>query len=332
MSLEIKTSTLKPRRQSFAYIARRYGEDRPASRYDEATLDMQLTANFHYRPTWDPEYEIYDERRTAIKMADWYALRDPRQYYYGTYTIARSKMMEAQEKNFLFVQKRDLLQGIDAAWTQKIKDYLLPLRHYEWGANMNNCQITDQGYGAAVTQATMFAAMDRLGIAQIISRTGLAFDGNSGESLAAAKEAWLHRPMWQGVRHMMEDSFVVADWFELFVAQNAVMDGLIYPLVYEHFDKAGQAHGAAPLSILSEFTADWYAETAKWADAMLKIAAAESQENAALLGQWFSTWSARALEAFRPIAEHVLGDGAQDALDAVRGNLTTRVQKAGLPV
>lgn len=330
MSLDIKTSAVKPRRQTFAYIARRYGEDRPASRYDEATLDMQTTTNFHYRPTWDPAHELYDESRTAIRMEDWYALRDPRQYYYATYTIARSRMMGAQEKNFSFVQKRDLLQGMDPVWTAKIKDYLLPLRHYEWGANMNNCQITAIGYGTAITQGTMFATTDRLGIAQIISRIGLALDDNTGDSLAAAKTAWLEAPVWQGVRRMIEDSFVVADWFELFVAQNFVMDGLLYPLVYEHFDKAGQEHGAAPLSILSEFMVEWYSETAKWVDAVLKIAAGETEENAAQLDQWVGEWSERATSAFQPLAEQVLGNGAPSALEAASSDLRTRAEKAGL--
>ena len=77
MNLEIKATTIKPLRGTYAHIARRQGVDKPASRYDEATLDMQPTTNFHYRPLWRPEFTLYDENLTAIKMADWYSLRDP---------------------------------------------------------------------------------------------------------------------------------------------------------------------------------------------------------------------------------------------------------------
>ena len=37
---------------------------------------------------------------------------------------------------------------------------------------------------------------------------------------------------------LVEDTLVVADPFELWVAQNFVLDGLLYPLVYERFDAA----------------------------------------------------------------------------------------------
>ena len=89
MSIEIKTATLDPIRQSFANIERRFGE-KPASRYQEATYDLQAEVNFHYRPLWQPEYELNDKGRTAIVMNDWYDLKDPRQFYYGTYVQNRA--------------------------------------------------------------------------------------------------------------------------------------------------------------------------------------------------------------------------------------------------
>ena len=36
---------------------------------------------------------------------------------------------------------------------------------------------------------------------------------------------------WQGLRRFVEDSMVLKDPFELFVVQNVVLDGLLYPLV-----------------------------------------------------------------------------------------------------
>ncbi len=108
MQIDLRTVTIKPLRQTFDNIARRIGADKPASRYQEGTLDMQQTANFHYRPTWDPEHDIYDASRTAIKMADWYAFKDPRQFYYGAYTLARAKQQDTAEANFDFVENRGL--------------------------------------------------------------------------------------------------------------------------------------------------------------------------------------------------------------------------------
>ena len=330
MSLEIKTTSVQPRRNTFANVARRSGSDRPASRYEEATLDMQSTVNSHYRPTWAPEHELFDAARTAIRMEDWYALKDPRQYYYGTYTIARSRMIESTEKNLSFVEKRGMLGKMDPSWTERVETYLLPMRHLEWGANMNNCNITDIGYGTSMTQATMFAAMDRLGIAQIIGRIGLLMDGQSGSKLDQAKGVWMDDPVWQPLRRLVEDTFVLTDWFELFVAQNLALDGLLYPLVYKRFDAEGQRFGATGLSLLTEFMVDWHDETSKWIDAVVKRAAEESPANRVLLTQWTAAWEKRAAEALLPLAEHVLGDQASDTLTELRADLNDRLKKVGI--
>lgn len=332
MSLDIKTSVVKPKRHTYANIVARFGEDRPASRYEEATLDMQATANFHYRPTWDPSHLLYDPARTQIRMADWYAFKDPRQLYYGTYTIARNKLMDAWEANFSFVEKSGLATAIDPEWIDKYTHYLLPLRHYEWGANMNNCNITHIGYGTSITQATMFAAMDRLGIAQIISRIGLLLDGNSGEALSATRETWTGHPMWQGVRRMIEDSFVLADWFEQLVAQNLVFDGFIYPLIYDHCARDGLERGGAAISMLTGFMGDWYVDQCRWVDALLKVTAAESPDNATLLSGWANDWMARADDAVQPLADYVLEKNGAAAVAACRALLDGRLQKAGLTV
>lgn len=332
MVLDIKTTLIDQRRQTFGHVARRFGEDRPASRYEEATYDLQPDGEHHYRPTWDPAHTIYDESRTAIVMKDWYALKDPRHYYYGTYTISRARMMETVEKNLAFVEKRGSFALIAPEWQEAIRFYLLPLRHVEWGANMNACSITDQGFGAAITQATMFATTDRLGIAQVISRIGLIAGG--GGALDQAKALWMEAPEWQPMRRLVEDSFVVADWFELFVAQFLCLDGLLYPLVYDAFDAAGQAHGAAALSMMTEFMVDWQDETAKWADAVLKVVAQESQANRDRLAGWFGHWEARVAEALAPVAARVLGaEAGAAALADGRERLARRVSRLGfLPV
>ncbi|HAN3717834.1 TPA: phenol hydroxylase, partial [Escherichia coli] len=54
MQIDIKTSSVKPLRNTYAYIEKRFG-DKPASRYQEATYDIQEEINFHYKPLWQPE-------------------------------------------------------------------------------------------------------------------------------------------------------------------------------------------------------------------------------------------------------------------------------------
>ena len=78
-------------RKTFTHLVKRYG-DRPASRYEEGTIDIQAKENFHYRPLWDPEHDIYDEAFSAFRLTDPYSFTDPRQFYYAPYVTSRAAM------------------------------------------------------------------------------------------------------------------------------------------------------------------------------------------------------------------------------------------------
>ncbi|MGD0472393.1 MAG: aromatic/alkene monooxygenase hydroxylase subunit beta [Candidatus Velthaea sp.] len=332
MSLDIKTIGTAARRHTYANVARRIGGDKPASRYQEATFDMQASVNFHYKPLWDERFELHDKARTAIVMNDWYALLDPRQFYYGTYTQSRAKLSEQFDRSCGFVEKLGALDALPSPWREMLCEYLLPLRHYEWGANMNNCRITDEGYGTAITQATMYATMDRLGLAQMISRIGLLVDGNTGDRLAQAKQRWMDDAFWQPMRRLVEDTLVVSDWFELLLAQDFVMDGLVYPLWFTDFDERGRTHDATAMTLLGEAFLEWFADTSRWIDAVLKVAAAESDANRALLSRWFVDWRLRAVDAVAPLADEVLDAGGEAAVTRAIERLNRRAVAVGLTV
>lgn len=327
MHIDIKTTEVKQLRQTYRHVKDHIGEGKLASRYQEATIALQPETNFHYRPYWDPERELYDKRRTAIVMEDWYAFRDPRQFYYGTWTITRAKQQDATERNFKFVEKRNLLDLLSDEWKQKVSEILIPLRHLEYGANLNNYYVTSYGYGAAITQMTAFAGMDRLGIAQYISRIGLILDGNTGDVLTSAKQAWMDEPLWQPLRELAEELLVVDDWFELFVAQNFVLDGLLYPLVYERLDKVVSENGGSSLAMLTEFMSEWFVESKRWVDATLKTAAQESDANKELLAKWSAKWIARVSGALSPVAEHGFGADAEQIMVELQNELKTRAKK-----
>lgn len=327
MSIEIKTATLEPVRNTYAHIARRFG-DKPATRYQEATYDMQSEHYFHYRPMWQPEMELNDPRRTAIVMEDWYAFKDPRQFYYGTYVQQRTKMQEAAESNYSFFDKRNLSSMLSEELKTKVIRYLVPLRHVEHTANLNNLYGTSQGYGTAITQALLFNGMDRLGIAQYLSRIGLLLDGNSGEALGQAKSYWMDDEAWQGMRALCEETTVTKDWFEVFVAQDVIVDALVYDLVFNQFDQWLVDNGAQDVGMLTEFMRIWSKDSSRWVDAVLKTAAAESADNKVLVEGWVTKWKEKAVAALKPLAKEMLDDA--EALDKAVAVLDKRLTKAGL--
>lgn len=327
MQIDLRTVSITPLRQTYSHIAARLGADKPASRYLEATMDVQ-PSNFHYRPTWDPAHELFDASRTRIVMQDWYALKDPRQYYYGAYTQARARMQETAEADFDFVEERGLADRYDDAARRVALDFYVPLRHVAWGANMNGAAMCAYGHGTAITQPCLFAGMDQLGMAQYLTRLGLLLGGK--EELEAAKQAWMDAPAWQPLRRYVEDTLVLRDWFELFVAQNLVLDGLLFALAYKEVDQALSDRAGPVVSMLTRFQAEWMQDHAKWVDAVLKAAAAESEANRALLAEWTAHWRARADEALRPLAQMALGESAGEAMSRVQAALDARLAKTGL--
>ncbi len=293
MTIDLKAREIQPLRHTYAHVAQYIGGDKHATRYQEATLGAQPSANFHYRPTWDPDHEIFDTGRTAVKLADWYVLRDPRQFYYASWTMTRARQQDAMESNYQFVEQRGLVAKMPDAVRAKACDVLMPLRHVAWGGNMNNCSIAAYGYGTAFTAPAMFHAMDHLGAAQYLTRLGLALEEPA--VLEAGRSAWLEDPRWQVLRRYVEDTLVVRDPFELFVAQNLALDGQLYPLVYGAFvDDHLALQGGTAVAMLTAFMPEWHEESAKWVDAVVKTAAAESDANRTLIAGWATACGAAA--------------------------------------
>jgi phenol hydroxylase P1 protein len=329
MNIDLQAREITPLRNTYAHVAQHMGGDKVASRYQEATFGAQPMTNFHYRPTWDPAHELFDAARSRVVLADWYVLKDPRQFYYATWTMTRARQQDAVESSFQFVESRGMVAMIPDAVREKALRVLLPLRHAAWGANMNNASIAAYGFGTAFTAPAMFHAMDNLGVAQYLTRLGLAMA--EPEALDAGKQAWLDDPHWQGLRRYVEDTLVLQDPFELFVAQNLALDGLLYPLVYTHFvDDHIALQGGTAVAMLTSFMPEWHDETARWVDALVKVAAAESDANRALISQWVSDWSDRAQAALTPVADLALGAQGPAALGEVLDQFKARCKKAGL--
>lgn len=330
MQIDLRTVSIQPQRNAFDHLVRRFG-DKPASRYQEASYDIQAAENLHYLPTWDPDQTLYDPTISRIVMKDWYALKDPRQFYYSTYTLTRARQQDTAEANFAFVESRGLAAMMPEALRDLALKLLVPLRHAAWGANQNNTFICGYGYGVTFTQPCMYHAMDHLGVAQYLSRLGLLL--GDVEALDAGKEAWLSDSAWQPLRRYVEDSMVVRDPVELFVAQNVALDGLLYPLVYERIvDDYLSVQGASAVAMLTQFMSDWFDETRKWVDAVLKVAAAESEKNRDVLQGWIEVWSSRATSALVPVVELALGAGADEAVAEQRAAFQARIQKTGIPL
>lgn len=329
MPIDIKTDAVEPIRTTFDHIAERLGEGKTPTRYQEAIFDLQPTLNLHYRPTWDPTHELYDANRTSISMEDWDELTDPRRYYYGTYVMERGRQQDSQEKNFVLVEKRGLLNNLDPKAKERVQSLVVPLRHAEWGANQVNAFIAGYGYGAAVTSAATLQMIDRLGNAQYLSRLGLILGNGGNAVLESAKKEWLEAENWQPLRRLVEDLLVATDWFELHIAQNLILDGVLQPLIFDRFIGNTAMHGGTALTLLTEFTREWFSESQRWTDAIIKRAIMENESNKNYCGRWIDFWKSRTKEAIKPLSLYGFDDEGDSEIDRIFDVLNDRIDKLG---
>ncbi len=320
MQYELRTQVIEPPRTTFTHLVARYG-DRPASRYEEGTIDIQPKENFHYRPLWDPAHELYDETYSEFRLTDPYSFTDPRQYYYAPYVASRAAMADAVASTLDYLVSRDLFSRLPEAWSSLMGELLVPLRHYESGAQMISCDITRFGFGTTITQCSGFAAFDRIGNAQAVSRLGIALGGGTAELLGEAKTRWVEDASLQGLRRLMEELFLEKDWGKALVRLD-VADRLLYGLFFGHLDDAALEAGAGSYSLFAQHQTSWFKDQRKWVDALYKAWVADPETgaaNKALLAATTSEALDAALGAMAPLAaraDELVGAGAAAHVEA----------------
>jgi phenol hydroxylase P1 protein len=295
---ELRYQVIEPRRQTYQNVIDRYG-DQPASRYLEGTLDVEPRENFHYRPTWVQDRELYDERYSALRLTDPYSFADPRQYYYTPYVTARAAAHDEFGKTLRYLEQRGLLEKMPPGWQSVVGSVVVPLRHFESGAQLITVTGARLAYGTSLEQCCTFAAFDRIGNAQMLSRVGIALGAGTADVLKSAKAEWLEAAHLQPLRRLVEEIMIVGDWAEAVLAVDEI-DKLVYPLLYSGLDEEALLGGAGAYSLFSQHFTAWYADQRKWLDALVKSWRGDEQHgpsNSAVLDRVGEQWGARAAEA-----------------------------------
>lgn len=313
MQYELRYQVIEPKRQTYQNVIDRFG-DQPASRYLEGTLDVEPRENFHYRPTWVQDRELYDARYTALQLTDPYTFLDPRQYYYTPYVTNRAAAHDAFGKTLGYLEKRDLLAKMPQAWKNVLADVVVPLRHYESGAQLITVTGARFAYGTSIEQCCTYAAFDRIGNAQMLSRIGIALGSGGADVLKSAKRQWLDAPYLQPLRKLVEEIMIVDDWAEGLLVVDAI-DSLVYPMLYQGLDDEALLGGAGAYSLFAQHLTTWFVDQRKWLDALVTSWTNDEQHgeaNQQVLARIQETWGVRVKAAVAAIETAVRSelDGA----------------------
>jgi len=305
---QLKTLVIEPKRNTFDYLVERFG-DRPATRYQEGSYNVQAMGNFHYRPTWDPDHELYDPDYSVLKLTDPYAYRDPRQFYYTPYVSHSADRFESFAQTLKYVEDRRMLDKMPDNWHTMLTGFVLPLRHYESGAQLILSNASRFAYGTTVAQPAAFAGFDRIGNAQMLSLIGLALAGGAADTLSEAKKNWLYSDKLQGLRRFIEELFAEPDWAAAVVALD-LCDVQLYPMLFTHTDERALARGAVAYSLFARHLNDWFEHNRTWYTALLKAWSEDPEHGEAnrralndIVNRWFPQVSAAVHELAEGVAE-----------------------------
>jgi len=334
VQFELRTQVIEPQRKTFQHLIDRYG-DRPASRYEEGTIDLQATANYHYRPLWGPEIDIYSPDYSVLKLTDAYSYVDPRGFYYAPYVTSRADMHESFAATLSYLEKRGMFERLPEAWHTLFAEVVLPVRHYEAAAQMISSHAARFGWGTTITQCAAYAAFDRVGNAQLLSRAGISFGGGTADSLAEAKQLWLDDAALQPLRRLTEETLVERDW-GLAMVRLDVTDQLLYALLYTHLDDAAIGAGAGTYSLVSQHLSGWFTDQRRWLDALYQAWTADPErgaDNTATLRRIVADALVSAQAALLPLAEKADGlvvAQCREALATAVGETRTRLAGLGI--
>ncbi|HEX7661502.1 MAG TPA: phenol 2-monooxygenase [Pseudonocardiaceae bacterium] len=336
MQYQIRQQVIEPIRPTFTPLINRYG-GRSATRYEEGSVDIQATENFHYRPLWDPQHELYDPNYSVLRLSDPYSFTDPRQLYYAPYVTSRAQLHDAFLKTLDYINKRDLLARLPQDWHAALAEVILPLRHYECAAELVSVNGGRFAYGTTIEQCLSYAAFDRIGLAQNLSRIGIALGGNSDELLISAKTAWMEDADLQGLRRLAEELIVEKDWaIATYVLD--LTDQLIFPLLTGNLDEAALLAGAGSYSLLAQHFGTWYVDQRKWVDALLAAWLADPEHgsgNAAVLAGAAQRWLPKvrdAVGAFASAVDRRVDVGARAAVADLTKAAEEKLTTSGIEV
>lgn len=305
MKFELRQLSVESKRPTFQNLVDRFG-DKPASRYQEGTIDVQPREHFHYRPLWGPENEIYGDHFSKLKLTDPYSFLDPRQFYYYPYVSSRADLHDKFARTLDYLEDRQLLAKLPDEWRKLLVRLLLPLRHYEAAGQLLNSAATRFANGTSIAQCASFAAFDRIGNAQILSKLGLSLT-EDGACLAEAKQAWLEDEALQPLRELVEHLLVEKDWGVGLVVL-ALVDAQLYPLMYRHLDDAALLGGAGAYSLVAQHLANWYEDQQKWWTALVEAWLEDPElgsDNRAELDRIEQEWLPKATKAVMAIAAEI---------------------------
>jgi hypothetical protein len=255
------------------------------------------------RPAWRKE-------STALRHHDWYSYRDPSSLWQRTYVRLQAEQERAIERLTEDMASSQGLSDVDPHWLLDIiGSHYGVWSFFEYGMFRVFARAQREALSDTLGTALCFESMDRIRHAQAIvlyvmdlQNAGLSVGENS------AKERWTLEPAYQPLRRLTEELMATADWAEVSVAVNLIVDPIVSEIgMSQMVRRCGVLHGDVVSPVIATTAERDRRRNSTWTEELIRMVLDERCEfagaNRAVLQGWADQWLPKAREAAGALRE-----------------------------
>jgi hypothetical protein len=314
------------------------------SEYESYTLGQQSSPKRGLHVGWpvrfDDGREPFTENSSAIRCSNWEGYRDPAQTWQRPYVASINHEQQALGRLLESSLAEGLAERINPIWSREILGkYFAAWPFVEYGEFLSICYAVREALAETITFALAFEAADKMRYAQNV--VGLIIqlgDVLPGYSDAEARTAWMGDPVLVPLRENIELIFSSADWVEIVLAIDLVLEPIVGTLMKSEFFARNASYNGDPATplILASERADALRHL-EGAVALIAHVCSDANygvENRKIVRSWLKKWTKkteRAAEALKGIFElkGITAEPFEPCFDRVRMHQRAALGKIG---
>ena len=209
---------------------------RRASLYEDVTIDTQPSVHRHLNRGWPVSFEdgrgTWDDASTALQSVDWFAFRDPGEYWERPYYQREAAIEQQIDGAMQSAVEQGLIDDFGPEWIEFLRANLQVPAYVEHGlwfalATIGRACLSD----SVATCVCLQAAMKQRS-AQALVLYAMDLEQHHGPfPIAAAQDAFMSEAAWQPTRRYLERLAATPDWGEVIVAANLCFEPIVGTLL-----------------------------------------------------------------------------------------------------
>jgi hypothetical protein len=314
------------------------------SEYESYTIGQQSSPQRGLHVGWpvhfDDGREPFTESSTAIRCSNWEGYRDPAQTWQRPYVAALNHEQQTLGRLLESILAEGIAARINPVWSREILGkYLAAWPFVEYGEFLSLSYVVREALAETITFAFAFEAADKMRYAQnlagLILQLGEVLPGYSD---AEARAAWMGDPVLVPLRENIELIFSTADWVEIVVGIDLVLEPIVGTLMKSEFLGRNASYNGDPATplILAPERADArrHLEGAAALIAHVCGDVSHGAENHKLVQTWLEKWTVmteRAANALKKLfeLEGIAVEPFEPCFDRARQHQRAAISKIG---